>query len=75
MRNAEPLASVKHELLDIFMSLQVAEHEARKKNAAVRHLRARRGIERHNEIKRLEKDIADLSDDVPGETPRGRGRH
>lgn len=66
MRNAEPLASVKHELLDIFMSMQVAEHEARKKHAAVRHLRARRGIELHNEFKRLEQDIADLNDDALG---------
>ncbi len=63
MRNAEQLTSVKRELLDIFMSLEVAEHEARKKTAAVRYLRARRGIEMHNEIKRLERDISDLDDD------------
>lgn len=63
MRKAEPLTSVKHELLDIFMSMQVAEHESRKKTAAVRYLRARRGIEMHNEIKRLQRDIADLKDD------------
>ncbi|MEC9484056.1 MAG: hypothetical protein UMU75_12185 [Halomonas sp.] len=64
MRNAKQLTAVKHELLDIFMSLQVDEHEARKKTAAVRYLRARRGIELHNEFKRLERDIADLEDDA-----------
>lgn len=62
MRNVEPLSAVKRQLLDIFMSLEVAEHEARKKNAAVRYLRARRGIEMHDEIKRLERDIADFDD-------------
>lgn len=64
MRKAEQLTSVKRELLDIFMAIQVAEHEARRKTAAVRYLRARRGIEMHNEIKRLERDIAELDDDA-----------
>lgn len=64
MRNAKQLTSVKHELLNIFMAMQVDEHEARKKHAAIRHLRARRGIELHKEFKRLEQDIADLNDDA-----------
>lgn len=64
MRKAEPLTSVKRELLDIFMTLQVAEHETRKKTASIRYLRARRGIEMHNEIKRLERELADLDEEV-----------
>lgn len=63
MRKAEQLTSVKRELLDIFMAMQVAEYESNKKTAAIRYLRARRGIEVHNEIKRLEHAIADLDDD------------
>ena len=63
MPNAtQQLGAVKRELLDIFMDLEVADHESRKKTAAVRYLRARRGIEMHNEIKRLERDIADFGD-------------
>jgi hypothetical protein len=63
MPNAtQQLGAVKRELLDIFMDLEVADHESRKQNAAVRYLRARRGIEMHNEIKRLERDIADFDD-------------
>ena len=62
MRNNEQLSSIQRELLDIFMSMEVSEHEARKKNAAVRYLRARRGIEIHNEEKRLEHDIGDYDD-------------
>lgn len=63
MRNAEQLTSVKRELLDIFMTLGVAEHEQRKKSAAIRYLRARRGIEMHQEVKRLERDISDFAED------------
>ncbi|MDW5375889.1 hypothetical protein R6258_03040 [Halomonas sp. HP20-15] len=63
MPNAtQQLGAVKRELLDIFMDLEVADHETRKKTAAIRYLRARRGIEMHNEIKRLERDIADFDD-------------
>ena len=63
MPNAtQQLGAVKRELLDIFMDLEVADHESRKQNAAVRYLRARRGTEMHNEIKRLERDIADFDD-------------
>ncbi len=62
MRNAEQLTPLKSELLDIFMSLEVAEHEARKKNAAVRCLRARRGIEIRNEAKRLEQNIVNYDE-------------
>lgn len=63
MRNVERLTSVKSELLDIFMSMEVAEHEARTRNAAQRNLRARRGIELHEEFKRLSQDIAELPED------------
>ncbi len=63
MRKVERVTSVKNELLDIYMSLNVAEHEKRSRSAAQRNLRARRGIELHNEFKRLERDIADLVDD------------
>ena len=63
MRNVERLSSVKSELLDIFMSMNVAEHEQRSRCAAQRNLRARRGIELHQEFKQLERDIADLADD------------
>ncbi|MBZ9566925.1 MULTISPECIES: PA3496 family putative envelope integrity protein [Modicisalibacter] len=64
MHNGEQLGAVRSELLDIFMTMEVAEHETRKKSAAVRYLRARRGIEMHNEIRRLERDIADFEDDA-----------
>ncbi|MDR5866517.1 PA3496 family putative envelope integrity protein [Halomonas koreensis] len=63
MRNVERLTSVKSELLDIFMSMEVAEHEQRTRSAAQRNLRARRGIELHEEFKRLSQDIADLPED------------
>lgn len=64
MRNEEQLGAVKSELMDIFMTLEVTEHESRKKTAAVRYLRARRGIEMHREIKQLEREIADYEDDA-----------
>ncbi|KAA0010710.1 hypothetical protein F0A17_15935 [Billgrantia pellis] len=63
MRKVERITSVKNELLDIFMSINVAEHEKRSRSAAQRNLRARRGIELHNEFKQLERNIANLSDD------------
>ncbi|TFH87525.1 hypothetical protein EQG41_05440 [Billgrantia azerbaijanica] len=63
MRNVERVTSVKSQLLDIYMSMEVAEHAQRSRNAAQRNLRARRGIELHNEFKQLERDIADLVDD------------
>ncbi|MFD2191800.1 PA3496 family putative envelope integrity protein [Pistricoccus aurantiacus] len=63
MRNVEQLSSVKSELLDIFMGLEAIEHQQRRKTAATRHLRARRGIELHKEFKTLERDIADYADD------------
>ncbi|MFG6138922.1 PA3496 family putative envelope integrity protein [Halomonas sp. B23F22_10] len=63
MRNVERLSSVKSELLDIFMSMEVVEHEERSRTAAQRNLRARRGIELHEEFKRLSQDIADLPGD------------
>ncbi len=65
MPNAtQQLGAVKRELLDIFMNLEVADHESRKRTAAIRYLRARRGIEMHNEIKRLERDIAAYDEDA-----------
>ncbi|MFC3283911.1 PA3496 family putative envelope integrity protein [Litchfieldella rifensis] len=64
MRNVEQVSSVKNELLDIFMSMEVAEHKQRQKSAAVRYLRARRGIELHNEFKQLERDIAGFDDEL-----------
>ena len=60
MRNSEQVDTLKKELLDIFMTLDADEHQARKKQSAVRHLRARRGIELHNEIKRLSEDLSDI---------------
>ena len=62
MRDAEHLQSLKSELLDIHMSLEMLEHEQRKKSAATRYLRARRGIELHQEFKRLERNIVDYDD-------------
>ncbi|ALM54391.1 PA3496 family putative envelope integrity protein [Halomonas huangheensis] len=64
MRNVERLTSLKSELLDIFMSMEVAEHERRSRTAAQRNLRARRGIELHREFKRLSEDIAELPEDA-----------
>ena len=63
MRNVERLSSLKSELLDIFMSMEVVEHQQRSRTAAQRNLRARRGIELHNEFKRLTRDIAPLPDE------------
>ncbi|WP_280547252.1 MULTISPECIES: hypothetical protein [unclassified Halomonas] len=63
MRNVERLSSLKSELLDIFMSMEVVEHEQRSRTAAQRNLRARRGIELHKEFKRLTRDIAPLPDE------------
>ncbi|MBB3329843.1 hypothetical protein BDK63_000683 [Halomonas campaniensis] len=63
MRNVERLTSLKSELLDIFMSMEVVEHEHRSRTAAQRNLRARRGIELHEEFKRLSRDIAELPED------------
>ncbi|SFU49614.1 PA3496 family putative envelope integrity protein [Halomonas korlensis] len=63
MRNVERLSSLKTELLDIFMSMQVAEHEQRSRTAAQRNLRARRGIELHKEFKQLSQHLAALPSD------------
>lgn len=65
MRNAERVISVRNELLDISMSMEVSEHEQRSRSAAQRNLRARRGIELHEEFKRLNQDIAELPEDEP----------
>lgn len=72
MRNVERISSLKSELLDIFMGMEVMEHEQRSRSAAQRNLRARRGIELHKEFKQLYRDIAPLpedalSDDVLGD--------
>ena len=50
MRNVERMTSVKSELLDIFMSMEVDEHAQRRRSAAQRSLRARRGFELHREF-------------------------
>ena len=63
MNRVERVTSVKNELLDIFMGINVAEHEKRSRSAAQRNLRARRGIELHNEFKQLEREIAGLVDE------------
>lgn len=60
MKDIENLHTLKSEILDIFMHLEVDEHEQRKRKAAVRYLKARRGIEQREEIRRLEEDIAEL---------------
>ncbi|MDT8879116.1 hypothetical protein RSO68_06510 [Halomonas saccharevitans] len=67
MRNVERLSSLKSELLDIFMGMEVVEHEQRSRSAAQRNLRARRGIELHNEFKRLSQEIAPLPDEASAE--------
>lgn len=67
MRNVERVTSVKSELLDIFMSMEVNEHTQRMRACAQRNLRARRGIELHREFQKLSQEIADLPehDDEP----------
>lgn len=62
MRNLERVTSLKNELLDIFMNLEVDEHQQRQQDTARRHLRARRGIELHREFKELTRDIHDVAD-------------
>ncbi|MWJ28084.1 hypothetical protein GPM19_07685 [Halomonas sp. ZH2S] len=57
MRNVERLTSVKSELLDIFMTLGLDEHIERRRHAAQRNSRARRGIELHREFQQLSRDI------------------
>ncbi|MBZ5487524.1 hypothetical protein HW452_08300 [Halomonas aquamarina] len=63
MKNVERITSVKSELLDIFMSMEVVEHVQRQRSAAQRNLRARRGIELHREFQKLSRDIAPLPDE------------
>nr|WP_298249545.1 hypothetical protein [uncultured Halomonas sp.] len=63
MYKTERLTSLKSQLLDIFMSMEVQEHEQRSRTAAQRHLRARRGIELHGEFKQLTRDIAELPEE------------
>ncbi|MFI0473194.1 PA3496 family putative envelope integrity protein [Halomonas sp. HMF6819] len=63
MKNVERLTSLKNELLDIFMGMEVDEHTKRRQSAAQRNLRARRGIELHRESQKLSRAIAPLADD------------
>lgn len=63
MKNVARMTSVKSELLDIFMSMEVDEHAQRQRSAAQRSLRARRGIELHREFQQLSRDIAPLPDE------------
>ncbi|WP_251975856.1 PA3496 family putative envelope integrity protein [Salinicola avicenniae] len=60
MKDIENLHTLKSEILDIFMNMEVDEHEQRKRKAAVRYLKARRGIEQREEKRRLAEDIAEL---------------
>ncbi|WP_017429225.1 PA3496 family putative envelope integrity protein [Vreelandella jeotgali] len=73
MRNVERVTSVKTQLLDIFMDMEVSEHETRRRELARRHLRARRGIELHREWRTLTKNIAELPD--PLEPPQNGDLH
>ncbi|MAC45741.1 PA3496 family putative envelope integrity protein [Oceanospirillum beijerinckii] len=70
MRNNQSLDQVKNQIFDIFMSMEVEEHEQRKKNEALKQLEARRGIEKHFEKKKLVEEIDDYrfddEDDVDG---------
>ncbi len=52
---------VKDEIFDIFMSIEVEEHEERKKSEALKQLEARRGIEKHFEKKRLVEELDDYN--------------
>ena len=65
MRNVERITSVKSELLDIFMSMEVDEHAQRQRSAAQRSLRARRGIELHREFQNNASGRNIARDDVP----------
>ena len=60
------LDQVKDEIFDIFMSIEVEEHEQRKKSEALKQHEARRGIAKHFEKKRLGEELDDysLEDDV-----------
>jgi len=60
MNTIEHLHTLKSEILDIFMTLEVSEHEQRKRRAAVRYLKARRGIEQRQEKRQLAEEIAEL---------------
>ncbi|GAB2723503.1 PA3496 family putative envelope integrity protein [Halomonas garicola] len=66
MRNVERVTSVRAQLLDIFMDMEVDAHETRRRHSARRHLRARRGIEVHREIQSLTRQIAELTDPREG---------
>ncbi|MFG6668260.1 PA3496 family putative envelope integrity protein [Halomonas sp. HNIBRBA4712] len=63
MKNVERMTSIKNELLELFMGMEVAEHTQRRRSAAQRNLRARRGIELHRESQKLSRDIAPLPED------------
>lgn len=60
MKDVEHLHTLKSEILNIFMTMEVAEHEQRKQKAAVRYLKARRGIEQRQEKRQLAEEIAEL---------------
>lgn len=64
MRNLERVTSLKTQLLDIFMDMEVNEHEFRRRDSAKRHLRARRGIELHRECQTLARHLADPLQDA-----------
>ncbi|WP_110654366.1 PA3496 family putative envelope integrity protein [Salinicola halimionae] len=60
MTTVEHLHTLKSEIIDIFMTLEVSEHEQRKRRAAVRYLKARRGIEQRQEKRQLAEEIAEM---------------
>ncbi|SEI87927.1 hypothetical protein SAMN05421831_1159 [Allopseudospirillum japonicum] len=57
MRHSQHLETVKAELFNIFMHIEVEEQEQRKKQQAERRLKARREIEKHMENKQLQAEI------------------
>ena len=62
MKNDPSTEQVKEQIFDIFMNIEVEQHQERKKSEALKHLEARRGIEKHFEEKRLIKSLDDYSD-------------
>ncbi|WP_110685691.1 PA3496 family putative envelope integrity protein [Salinicola aestuarinus] len=60
MNSIDDLHTLKSEIFDIFMHLEADAHEQRKRRAAVRYLKARRGIERRQETRKLSDEIAEL---------------
>ncbi|MCM2973186.1 MULTISPECIES: PA3496 family putative envelope integrity protein [Larsenimonas] len=64
MHKGEQLATIKAELLDIYMALEAEQHEKRKQTAEMRYVKARKGIEQHREERRLERDLKDINEEA-----------